>query len=35
MNLPWQSSAADAIAMPSVGINAFHTAKPLLDKMVI
>ncbi|CAH4036865.1 L-threonine ammonia-lyase-like [Pieris brassicae] len=34
-NLPWQSSAADSIAMPSVGINAFHTAKPLLDKMLL
>ncbi|XP_038206612.1 L-threonine ammonia-lyase-like [Zerene cesonia] len=35
VTLPWQSSAADSIAMPNVGINAFHTAKPLLDKMLL
>ncbi|CAK1550493.1 unnamed protein product [Leptosia nina] len=34
-NLPWQSSTADSIAMPSIGVNAFHTVKPLLDKMLL
>lgn len=31
---PMHNSLAEAIAMPYVGVNAFHTTQPLLDKMV-
>lgn len=29
-----QATLADAVAVPSVGVNAFHNAQPLVDKMV-
>lgn len=30
-----QSTLADGLAVPLVGYNAFHTAQPLIDKMVV
>ncbi|XP_041969457.1 L-threonine ammonia-lyase-like isoform X2 [Aricia agestis] len=35
MTLPWTNSVADSIAMSNIGVNAFHTAKALLDKMIL
>ncbi|XP_050674987.1 L-threonine ammonia-lyase-like isoform X2 [Leptidea sinapis] len=32
---PWHTTCGYAIAMPNIGVNAFHTAKPLIDKMLL
>ncbi|XP_046678776.1 L-threonine ammonia-lyase-like isoform X1 [Homalodisca vitripennis] len=33
--VPIKSTLADGLAVPLVGYNAFHTARPLVDKMVV
>ncbi|XP_028033848.1 uncharacterized protein LOC114245774 [Bombyx mandarina] len=35
IQVPMQDNMADAISVPNVGVNAFHTAKTLVDKMLL
>lgn len=35
MNVEIEATLADGLAVPMVGYNAFETAKPLIDKLVV
>ncbi|KAJ8723862.1 hypothetical protein PYW07_007842 [Mythimna separata] len=35
VSLPLHTNVADAITLTQIGVNAYHTAKPLLDKMLL